>query len=81
MPTQEQIDREKRFDELFGKDQYGGKLPFRQDKVLPFLNSEVEQAVLKEKLRLLEILSKWALKTKTTEALDMIEEAQKEIAH
>lgn len=80
MPTQEKIEREKRFDEL--RKQVAGHYDLAlPPEVFSFLNSEVEQAVVKEKLRLLEILSKWALKTKTTEALDMIKDAQKEIAH
>lgn len=34
----------KEFDEQFGKDQYGGIQAFRQDTVIPFLQSSLQEA-------------------------------------
>ena len=39
IPQQTSGDWEREFDESFGKDQYGGKMAFRQDLVKPFIRN------------------------------------------
>lgn len=40
---------------------------------------QIKKIIVVERMRAIEILHKYALKTKTTEELDLIEAAQKEI--